>query len=347
MRCFVFGLRNVMFNMYSMIRPMLFQMDEERAHSWSLSALHYLPKSFFKTPETKVIQAMGLEFPHAVGLAAGLDKNGAHLDALAKIGFSSIELGTVTPRPQLGNPKPRLFRLPKAQAIINRMGFNNQGVDTLVDHVTKANYKGILGINIGKNKDTPLENSVNDYLYCLDRVYAHASYVTINISSPNTPDLRQLQQKKYLTELLSQLQSQQMKLADTVQRHVPLVVKISPDEEIETLKQMTEVFLTYGIEGIIATNTTCSREFVHNLPDANEAGGLSGKPLYSRSLTCLSLLKQYVGDAVTLIGVGGIDDAQNVREKLEAGASLVQIYSGLIYKGPGLVYELTHELNGK
>lgn len=345
MRCFVFGRKNVMSNMYSILRPLLFCMDAERAHSLSLAALHYAPKSCFKSPEMKPIQVMGLQFPHAVGLAAGLDKNGEHLDALAKVGFSFIELGTVTPRPQAGNPKPRLFRIPAAQAIINRMGFNNQGVEALVQHVSRANYKGILGINIGKNKDTPLERAADDYLYCLEKVYAHASYVTINISSPNTPDLRQLQQGAYFAALLSQLQVQQSRLADKFQRYVPLVVKVSPDEDTETLKQMTEVILQHGIDGIIATNTTCSREGVKNLPNAAETGGLSGKPVHELSLHCLRLLKQYVGDAVTLIGVGGIDSCQRGQEKLDAGASLVQVYSGLIYQGPGLVYELANGLN--
>jgi dihydroorotate dehydrogenase len=343
MQCFVFGPRNAMFNMYSIVRPLLFRMNAEKAHSLSLSALHYLPSSLFKKPKTNPVHAMGLEFPHPVGLAAGLDKNGEYLDGLAKLGFSFIELGTVTPMPQVGNPEPRLFRLPQAKALINRMGFNNQGVDNLVRYVSKANYNGILGINIGKNKDTPLEQAAGDYLYCLEKIYAHASYVTINISSPNTPDLRQLQQKKYFSDLLSQLQAKQIKLADKFQRHVPLVVKVSPDEEIETLKEMTDLILNYGIEGVIATNTTCSREAVSGVPNSEQSGGLSGKPLYIPSLNCLRLLKQYLGDAVTLIGVGGIDSAQDVSEKLKAGASLVQVYSGLIYKGPNLVYELTQE----
>jgi dihydroorotate dehydrogenase len=336
-----------MFNMYSILRPLLFFMDAERAHSFSLSALHFIPKVCFQPVKTKPVHAMGLEFSHAVGLAAGLDKNGEHLDALAKLGFSFIELGTVTPRPQTGNPKPRLFRLPEAQAIINRMGFNNQGVDALVNHVTRANYEGILGINIGKNKDTSLEREAEDYLYCLQKVYAHASYITINISSPNTPDLRQLQQREYFADLLSQLQAEQTKLADKFQRQVPLLVKVSPDEDVETLKQMTDVILSQGIAGIIATNTTCSRAGVKNLPHGEETGGLSGKPVQELSLQCLRLLKQYVGDAVTLIGVGGIDSYESAQAKLDAGASLIQVYSGLIYQGPGLIRELVGGLNAK
>lgn len=331
--------------MFSSLRPLLFKLEAEKAHHFALSALSYMPRFCFKQPEEKPIKALGLSFTHPVGLAAGLDKNGEYLDALAKLGFSFIELGTVTPKPQAGNPKPRLFRLPEAQAIINRMGFNNQGVDALVGHVKKANYKGILGINIGKNKDTALDQAADDYLYCLRRVYEYASYITINISSPNTPDLRQLQQGEYFAHLLSQLQNEQIKLSDQFQRHVPLVVKVSPDETDETLKQMTDVILRHGIEGIIATNTTCSRELVKDLPHASEQGGLSGKPLTALSTHCLRLLKQYTGSAVTLIGVGGIDSVATAQEKLDAGASLVQVYSGLIYQGPGLVPQLVAGLN--
>lgn len=332
--------------MYSLLRPLLFRLEAERAHDFALSALSYLPLFYFRQPQGTPVKAMGLDFPHPVGLAAGLDKNGEYLDGLAKIGFSSIELGTVTPRPQEGNPKPRLFRLPEAQAIINRMGFNNQGVDALITHVKKANYKGILGINIGKNKDTALNKAADDYLYCLRKVYEHASYITINISSPNTPDLRQLQQGEYFADLLSQLQVEQIKLSDQFQRHVPLVVKVSPDETDETLKQMTEIILHHGVEGIIATNTTCSRELVKNMPHAEEQGGLSGRPLTNLSNQCLRLLKQYVGDALTLIGVGGIDSSVSAQEKLNAGASLVQVYSGLIYQGPQLPSRIVSGLKG-
>ncbi|CEG57357.1 quinone-dependent dihydroorotate dehydrogenase [Legionella fallonii] len=326
--------------MYSIARPLLFKLDAEKAHNLALSALSYLPRFCFRHPQGAGVKAMGLDFAHPVGLAAGLDKNGEYLDGLAKIGFSFIELGTVTPKPQEGNPRPRLFRLPEAQAIINRMGFNNQGVDALVGHIKKARYQGILGINIGKNKDTPLDKAAEDYLYCLGKVYAHASYITINISSPNTPDLRQLQQGEYFANLLSQLHEEQKKLADQLQRHVPLVVKVSPDETDETLKEMTEVILHHNIEGIIATNTTCSREMVKNVPYADELGGLSGKPVTDLSNRCLRLLKQYVGNELTLIGVGGIDSCISAQEKLNAGASLVQVYSGLIYQGPSLVSNL-------
>lgn len=330
--------------MYSLIRPLLFSLDAEKAHGLTLSALHWLPKCFFKQPVGTRVRCMGLEFPHQIGLAAGLDKNGEHLDALSKLGFSFIELGTVTPLPQSGNPKPRLFRIPAAGAIINRMGFNNHGVDALIANVKRAKYQGILGINIGKNKDTPLIRAADDYLHCLRKVYNHASYITINISSPNTPDLRLLQQDKFFGDLLSQLCEEQQRLADSHQRFVPLVVKLSPDESDETLKQMAEVVLEKGISGIIATNTTCARKGVSALPHGNEQGGLSGRPLAKRSTDCLRVLKEVVGDAVTLIGVGGIDNSAVADEKLQAGASLLQVYSGLIYQGPGLVHTLVEHL---
>ncbi|WP_133126841.1 quinone-dependent dihydroorotate dehydrogenase [Legionella nagasakiensis] len=322
------------------IRPLLFRFDAETIHELTLFLLQYLPRKCFAQPFSKPVHVMGLEFPHPIGLAAGLDKNGACIDALAKLGFSFIEVGTVTPRPQLGNPKPRLFRLPQAQALINRMGFNNQGVDVLVANVKKAKYQGILGINIGKNKDTPLREATKDYLYCLRQVYLQASYVTINISSPNTPDLRQLQQRDYFNDLIGQLRKEQLQLMDRHQRYVPLVIKLSPDESDEALKEMAEVMISHGIDGIIATNTTCARDGVKDLLHGNEQGGLSGQPLASRSTQCLRLLKQVVGDEVTLIGAGGIDCPMVAKDKLNAGASLLQVYTGLIYQGPTLVKTL-------
>lgn len=326
--------------MYLLVRPFLFSLDAEKAHALALSALHWVPQFCFKQVVGKEVHAMGLKFPHPIGLAAGLDKNGEHLDALSKLGFSFIEIGTVTPQPQIGNPRPRLFRLPEVQAIINRMGFNNRGVDALVANVERARYRGILGINIGKNKETPLTRAAEDYLYCLRKVYQHASYVTINISSPNTPDLRLLQQEKLFRDLLSQLCEEQKRLSDSHQRFVPLVIKLSPDESEETLKLMADVIVEKGIAGIIATNTTCARDRVSMLAHGNEQGGLSGRPLAGRSTQCLQLLKQVVGNAVTLIGVGGIDSPEAAKEKLKAGANLLQVYSGLIYQGPGLVNDL-------
>jgi dihydroorotate dehydrogenase len=330
--------------MYSLIRPWLFNMDAEKAHYMTLSALAYVPGFCFSEPQGQSIRAMGLTFPHAVGLAAGLDKNGEYLDGLTKIGFSFIELGTVTPRAQIGNPTPRLFRIPDGEAIINRMGFNNLGVDALISHVKKSNYQGILGINIGKNKDTSLDKAVEDYLFCFEKVYELASYVTINISSPNTPDLRLLQQGDYFASLLKQLQQKQAKLADQFQRHVPLVVKVSPDESDETIKDMAEILLKFGVEGVIATNTTASRPVINHLAQANQQGGLSGKPLLELSTHCLRLLKQYLGNNVTLIGVGGIDSVASAQEKIDAGASLIQIYSGLIYQGPNIVSQIAKKL---
>lgn len=330
--------------MYQAIRPLLFQLEAEKAHKLALASLDYLPHSCFKQAKGQSVKAMGLEFPHAVGLAAGLDKNGEHLDGLAKLGFSFIEIGTVTPLAQIGNPQPRLFRLPEAEAIINRMGFNNKGVDALVDYVQKAKYTGVLGINIGKNKETPLNKAADDYLICLRKVYKHASYVTINISSPNTPELRQLQQGDYLDHLLGQLKEEQQKLSDQSQKRVPLVVKISPDETDETLKQMADTIVRHGIDGIIATNTTCARAGVEGLVNAEQQGGLSGQPLKNSATHCLGLVKSYVGNALTLIGVGGIDSPSTAQEKLDAGATLIQVYTGLIYKGPNLVSELVDGL---
>lgn len=329
--------------MYSLIRPLLFRFDAEKTHNFVLSTLRWLP-IFQPSFSAKQISAMGLTFPHAVGLAAGLDKNGDYLQGLSKLGFSFIELGTTTPRPQLGNPKPRLFRLPKAQGIINRMGFNNKGVDALIANVKKANYSGILGINIGKNKDTPLEKAQEDYLYCLQKVYAHASYIVINISSPNTKDLRLLQQGEYFSALLDALMEEQKRLSDKQQRQVPLLVKISPDESDDTLKQIADTVIAKGLAGIIATNTTCFKEEVSHWIHGQEEGGLSGRPLFQRSTHSLRILKQAIGNEVTLIGVGGIDSLNSAQEKLNAGADLLQVYSGLIYKGPALIPELVNGL---
>lgn len=330
--------------LYSFLRPLLFQMDEEEAHHLALTALRYVPACCFaKTPDASV-NYMGLSFAHRVGLAAGLDKNGVFLPALAKLGFSFIEIGTVTPKAQLGNPKPRLFRIPEAQAIINRMGFNNDGVDALIHHIQKANFQGVLGINIGKNKDTGLNQAVEDYLHCLQKVYPYASYITINISSPNTPDLRLLQQDDYFQALMRQLHEARLHLAEYHRRYVPLVIKLSPDESEEQLKRMAEVMLEVGIEGIIATNTTIDHRLVESYPFGEESGGVSGQPLFSTATHQLRVLKAVVGDAMTLIGVGGIDSAETANQKMNAGADLLQLYTGLIYQGPGLIQSIVEEL---
>lgn len=326
------------------IRPWLFCLKPETAHSFALSLLHYIPSFCFAKPKAQPVKVMGLNFTHRIGLAAGLDKNGDHVQGLAKLGFSFIELGTVTPRPQLGNPKPRLFRLIRSQALINRLGFNNKGVDALIQNIRNIKYKGILGINIGKNKDTPLDKAADDYVYCLRKVYPYADYIVINISSPNTPELRQLQREDYFSGLLHILCEARVHLSQSQGRYVPLVIKISPDETKEQLQKMAAVMLQYPIDGITATNTTAQRNTVEHEIKAHEQGGLSGKPLAQSATECLKIMKEVVGDKIALIGVGGIDSGEKAREKLEAGASLIQIYTGLIYKGPGLIKDISQKL---
>ncbi len=326
------------------IRPLLFSLDPETAHHVTLNALQAahrlgLTSLFAKQPATAARKVMGLTFPNPVGLAAGLDKNGAYIDALAGLGFGFIEVGTVTPRPQPGNPKPRLFRLPQANAIINRMGFNNDGVDRLIENVQRAGYRGILGINIGKNADTPIENAADDYLICLRKVYAHASYVTVNISSPNTRNLRQLQGEDALHNLLAQLKAEQQRLADTHGKYVPIALKIAPDLEGEQIAQIAHLLMQHCIDGVIATNTTLSREGVENLEHGTETGGLSGAPVREKSTTVIRALHQHLQGALPIIGVGGILSGADATEKINAGAALVQIYSGLIYRGPALIGE--------
>lgn len=283
---------------------------------------------------------MGLTFPNPVGLAAGLDKNGAYIDGLAALGFGFIEIGTVTPRPQPGNPKPRLFRIPQAEGIINRFGFNNLGVDNLIENVKRAKYKGILGINIGKNFDTPNERATDDYLICLRKVYPYASYIVVNISSPNTKNLRQLQERDALAGLLAALKSEQAKLAEQYGRYVPIALKIAPDLEVEQVSEIAALLLEYNMDGVIATNTTLSREAVAGMPHAEEAGGLSGTPVKSKSTVVIRQLAEHLQGQIPIIGVGGILSGEDGREKIDAGASLVQVYSGLIYRGPRLVSEI-------
>ncbi len=338
--------------LYRLVRPLLFRFDAERVHAFSLNALslgHRLHLSILWTlpVNTRPVQVMGLTFANAVGLAAGLDKNGAHIDALGALGFGFLEIGTVTPRPQPGNPKPRMFRLPRARALINRLGFNNRGVDVLVENVKRSKYRGVLGINIGKNFDTPNHRAVEDYAACLRKVYAHASYITINISSPNTKDLRVLQQRNELDSLLRTLKAEQKALAQTHGKRVPLVVKISPDLLLAELNSIAEILLTHEIEGVIATNTTTSREGVEGLRHAEETGGLSGAPLYRRSNAVVQHLARRLQGRIPIIGVGGILTGADAREKLAAGASLVQVYTGLIYRGPRLVQEACAVLSNR
>ncbi|WP_151791513.1 quinone-dependent dihydroorotate dehydrogenase [Acinetobacter soli] len=325
--------------LYSLARPLLFSMAPERAHDLTLSLLKSAHKMGFirQKIDAKPVTCMGIEFPNPVGLAAGLDKNGAYIDALAALGFGFIEIGTITPRPQAGNPQPRLFRIPEAKAIINRMGFNNDGVDQLVENVKASKFKGILGINIGKNADTPVENAVDDYLICLEKVYNYASYITVNISSPNTKNLRSLQSGDALTELLDTLKQRQLELAEQYHHYVPLVLKVAPDLSREDIEFIAAQLITFKIDGLIVTNTTLSRDGVENLAFGNEAGGLSGAPVFEKSTACLRQFAEVLNGQIPLIGVGGITQGEHAVAKIEAGATLVQIYSGLIYTGPELV----------
>lgn len=330
--------------LYPLIRPLVFSLDAETAHGAALNALQIayasgLASCCSKHPAATPRSVMGLTFPNPVGLAAGLDKNGAYIDALAALGFGFIEIGTVTPRPQPGNPKPRLFRLPEAQAIINRMGFNNEGVDALVTNVKRAKHRGILGINIGKNADTPIERAADDYLICLRKVYAHASYVVVNISSPNTKNLRQLQGESELDALLKQLKNEQENLAELHGRYVPLALKIAPDLDSEQIRQIAALLLHHRMDGVIATNTTLSRKDVEHLPQCAEAGGLSGAPVREKSTAVIRELAAALGGTLPIIGVGGILSGTDAVDKIHAGASLVQVYSGMIYRGPELVAE--------
>jgi len=330
-------------NPYTLLRPALFTLDPETAHDATLTSLntaHCLGLSrLIPKPQEDPRQVMGLDFPNPVGLAAGLDKNGDCINGLAALGFGFIEIGTITPRPQPGNPRPRLFRLPEAQAIINRMGFNNHGVDVLVANVERANFKGVLGINIGKNADTPIEKAADDYLICLRKVYAHASYVTVNISSPNTKNLRQLQGGDELDALLTRLKNEQDALAQQHAKYVPLALKIAPDLDAEQIKQIASLLVMHRIDAVIATNTTLARDGVQGLVHGDETGGLSGAPMKEKSTAVIRALSAELGGALPIIGVGGISSGADAVEKMQAGASLVQIYSGLIYRGQSLVTE--------
>ncbi len=328
--------------MYKIFRKFFFLLDAERSHKLGLSALRWSSKlGLFRnnvnTPSKKV---MGIIFPNTVGLAAGLDKNGDYIRCLSNLGFGFIEIGTVTPKPQEGNPKPRLFRLPEKQAIINRMGFNNKGVDHLVEQVIQARFNGVLGINIGKNAATPIENALDDYLICLRKVYVHASYVAINISSPNTKNLRQLQQGSEIKPLLSGLKAEQALLAKKHGKYVPLVVKIAPDLTQEDVGVIAQIICELNMDGVIATNTTLSRDAVSNTPFGDEAGGLSGAPLTQQSTKIIAELHALLGDDIPIIAAGGIMTAEDAQDKLNAGASLVQLYTGFIYEGPALIKQI-------
>ena len=335
--------------MYDYLRPLLFALDPEAAHRLTLYALGVAHRSrlgpFVATPPQEwPTAAFGIRFPNPVGLAAGLDKNAAHLDELGALGFGFVEVGTVTPRPQPGNPKPRMFRLPAHEAIINRLGFNNDGVDALVRNVEASSYRGVLGINIGKNKDTPNERAVDDYLFCLERVYAHASYITVNISSPNTQGLRDLQHEATLRRFIGTLREAQERLGAQSGARKPMLLKIAPDLAETELDAIAEVLLEAGVDGVICTNTTIERAAVASDPQAGEAGGLSGKPLFARSTAVLRGMHTRLRGRLPIIGVGGILDGDDAAEKLRAGATLVQLYSGLIYRGPSLIAECVDEI---
>ena len=328
--------------LYGLARPLLFALDPERAHELTLEGLqraHDLgPARLLDVPlEGEPVTVMGLRFPNPVGLAAGLDKNGAHIDALGAMGFGFIEVGTVTPLPQPGNPRPRMFRLPQAQALINRLGFNNGGVAQFVANVQRASYRGVLGLNIGKNALTPVTAALDDYRACLAAVYPHAGYVTINISSPNTQGLRSLQQDEPLDQLLAALAAEREALSQQHGRRVPLAVKIAPDLDDAALPRLADTLVARGIDAVIATNTTIAREPVAGLRHAGEAGGLSGRPLRARATEVVRLLAGHLQGTLPIIAVGGIVDPQDAVEKMRAGASLVQLYTGLIYTGPALV----------
>ena len=330
-------------SLYAALRPLLFCLDGERAHDLTLSALdrasslHLLPPP--RPLPGRPVRCMGLDFPNPVGLAAGLDKNGSHVDGLASFGFGFLEVGTVTPRPQPGNPKPRMFRIPQARAVVNRMGFNNEGIDALLRNVSRMRYRGILGINVGKNFDTPIERAVDDYLVGLRKAYPVAHYVTVNISSPNTKNLRSLQEPGALDPLLQALKEEQARLAQQHGRQVPIALKIAPDLDESQIDVIADRLIAHRIDAVIATNTTLSREGVAGLPGAEEAGGLSGAPLRDRATAVVRSLAKRLTGKVPIIAAGGVLSGADAREKLESGATLVQIYSGLVYRGPGLVRE--------
>lgn len=328
--------------MYRLIAPLLMRMEPEASHDLALRMLQLAGRAqldtLLPTPVADPFEALGLVFPNRVGLAAGLDKNGDCIDALGALGFGFVEVGTVTPRPQPGNPKPRMFRIPEARALINRMGFNNRGLEHLLANVARRRYRGVLGINIGKNRDTSAERALDDYRACLEAVHRHADYVTVNLSSPNTPGLRDLQLGAALDDLLAGLERTRARLADAEGRRAPLLVKIAPDLHDDDVAAISGQLVAASVDGVIATNTTIARPGIDS-PLAAQAGGLSGGPLHERSLAVVRRIRATVGEALTVIGVGGIDRPQRAAAMIEAGADLVQLYTGFIYEGPALVRE--------
>ncbi|AKD37479.1 dihydroorotate dehydrogenase 2 [Pasteurella multocida subsp. multocida OH4807] len=338
--------------MYSLVRKALFSLDAEKAHNLTIQTLKVIGKSPLN-PILKTILAcpagspktvMGLQFKNPIGLAAGADKNGEAIDGFGAMGFGFIEVGTVTPLAQDGNPKPRQFRLPEAEGIINRNGFNNYGIDYLIENVKQAKYDGILGINIGKNTFTSVENGKADYIFCLNKAYNYADYITINISSPNSPGLRQLQYGDALDDLLQGVKERQQILTQQYNKYVPIAVKIAPDLTEAELVQIADTLQRHKMDGVIATNTTISRDTVNGLKNAEQQGGLSGKPLQHKSTEIIARLHQELKDNIPIIGSGGIDGVENAKEKINAGAELLQLYSGLIYHGPNLIKQLVEAI---
>ncbi|PSU93180.1 quinone-dependent dihydroorotate dehydrogenase [Photobacterium kishitanii] len=335
--------------LYRIARSAIFQLDAEKAHDLAIqnfSRFTGTPLDIFyrqHVPE-RPVEVMGITFKNPVGLAAGLDKNGECIDAFGAMGFGFVEVGTVTPRPQSGNDKPRLFRLIPAEGIINRFGFNNLGVDNLVENVKKSTYDGVIGINIGKNKDTPIEKGAEDYLICMEKVYQYAGYIAVNISSPNTPGLRSLQYGEALDDLLSQLKQKQTELAEKHGKYVPLALKIAPDLDDQEIVQVCESLIRNNIDGVIGTNTTLDRTLVEGMDHCDEMGGLSGRPLQNKSTEVIRKMAIALDGALPIIGVGGIDSAMAAREKMQAGAQLVQVYTGFIYHGPRLVKDIVNGL---
>jgi dihydroorotate dehydrogenase len=337
--------------LYPLFRPLLFAADPELAHDVALAGLDTAARlgvarlAAPRLPEAP-IEVMGLRFPNRVGLAAGLDKNAAHLDGLATLGFGFLEAGTVTPRAQPGNARPRLFRLVEAQALVNRLGFNNDGVDAFVANVRRTSWHGVLGINIGRNFDTPNERAADDYVTCLRAVAQSASYVTINVSSPNTRGLRELQAEEALAALLARVTAERDRLADRLGRHIPLALKVAPDLDDDALRAIAALVVHTRVDAVIATNTTIARDGVEGVRHASETGGLSGAPLRARALAVLSVLAKALDGAVPIIGVGGILSGADARDRIAAGATLIQLYTGLIYRGPELVAECVRATAG-
>lgn len=337
--------------MYSLSRRLLFKLSPETAHELTIDVLGAagrlgLTRRLVKQPSSVPVNVMGLDFPNPVGVAAGLDKNGDAILGLSGLGFGFIEIGTITPRPQPGNPKPRLFRLPAAEGVINRMGFNNLGIEHLLARVENAKFDGVLGINIGKNVDTPVENAADDYIRCLDKVYTSASYITVNVSSPNTPGLRSLQFGDSLKRLLDTLRERQEDLTVMHGKRVPLAIKIAPDMSDAEIVEVAHILVETGMDAVIATNTTVSRAGVEGMLHADEAGGLSGAPVREQSTHVVRVLSETLAGRLPIIAAGGITEGEHAAEKIKAGASLVQLYSGFIYKGPKLIRESVDAIAG-